>query len=63
MSYKNAVLDDYNLQKRLTEINPQFGDLITRVAGEVWGLPLIDQKTKACPRTNGFATRGDSRRN
>lgn len=47
MSYKNAVLDDYNLQKGLAEINPKFGDLVTRVAGEVWGLPLIDQKTKA----------------
>ena len=28
-------------------VNPEFGDLCTRVAGEVWGLPLVDQKTKA----------------
>lgn len=47
MSYKNAVLDDLELQAGLAGINPQFGDLCTRVAGEVWGLPLIDQKTKA----------------
>ena len=31
----------------LRRINPKFGDLCTRVCGEVWGLPLIDQKTKA----------------
>jgi 4-carboxymuconolactone decarboxylase len=45
--YKNAVLDDLELQQALAEINPKFGDLCTRVAGEVWGLPHIDQKTKA----------------
>ena len=45
--YKNAVLDDYELQANLKKINPQFGDFVTRVAGEAWGLPLIDQKTKA----------------
>jgi 4-carboxymuconolactone decarboxylase len=45
--YKNAVLDDKALQEGLKSINPKFGDLCTRVAGEVWGLPLIDQKTKA----------------
>ncbi|MEO0014168.1 MAG: hypothetical protein RLZZ535_2557, partial [Cyanobacteriota bacterium] len=39
--------DDYNLQAGLAKINPQFGDFVTRVAGEAWGLPLIDQKTKA----------------
>lgn len=47
MPYKNAVLDDKKLQEGLKGINPKFGDLCTRVAGEVWGLPLIDQKTKA----------------
>jgi 4-carboxymuconolactone decarboxylase len=47
MAYKNAVLDDKELQRGLSSINPKFGDLCTRVAGEVWGLPLIDQKTKA----------------
>jgi len=47
MSYKNAVLDDKDLQQGLADIHPAFGDLCTRVAGEVWGKPLIDQKTKA----------------
>jgi 4-carboxymuconolactone decarboxylase len=47
MSYENAVLNDHNLQTGLAKINPQFGDFVTRVAGEAWGLPLIDQKTKA----------------
>lgn len=46
-AYKNAVLDDKELQDGLKSINPKFGDFCTRVAGEVWGLPLIDQKTKA----------------
>ena len=46
-AYKNAVLDDKELQEGLKSINPQFGDFVTRVAGEAWGLPLIDQKTKA----------------
>jgi 4-carboxymuconolactone decarboxylase len=44
---KNAVLDDQELQNALKDINPKFGDFCTRVAGEAWGLPLIDQKTKA----------------
>jgi 4-carboxymuconolactone decarboxylase len=43
----NAVLDDKELQAGLNSINPRFGDFCTRVAGEAWGLPLIDQKTKA----------------
>ena len=43
----NAVLDDPELQAGLSAINPKFGDFCTRVAGEAWGLPLIDQKTKA----------------
>lgn len=47
MAYKNAVLDDKELQEGLKGINPAFGDFCTRVAGEAWGLPLIDQKTKA----------------
>lgn len=47
MTYKNAVLDDYELQAALKQINPKYGDFVTRVAGEAWGLPLIDQKTKA----------------
>ena len=47
MAYKNAVLDDSELQQALGSINPAFGDFCTRVAGEAWGLPLIDQKTKA----------------
>lgn len=47
MAYKNAVLDDKKLQDALKSINPKFGDFCTRIAGEAWGLPLIDQKTKA----------------
>ncbi|MBE9169699.1 carboxymuconolactone decarboxylase family protein [Pleurocapsales cyanobacterium LEGE 06147] len=47
MPYKNAVLDDRELQNALKSLNPNFGDFVTRVAGEAWGLPLIDQKTKA----------------
>lgn len=47
MAYENAVLDDKELQAGLIKVNPQFGDFVTRVAGEAWGLPLIDQKTKA----------------
>lgn len=47
MPYKNAVLDDRELQAALKSLNPNFGDFVTRVAGEAWGLPLIDQKTKA----------------
>jgi len=44
---ENAVLGDPELQEALKGINPAFGELCTRVAGEEWGLPLIDQKTKA----------------
>ena len=45
--YKNAVLDDHALVAGLKSINPVWGDLTVRVAGEVFALPLIDQKTKA----------------
>jgi 4-carboxymuconolactone decarboxylase len=45
--YANAVLDDHELQAALTSVNPRFGDLCTRVAGEVWGQKLIPQKWKA----------------
>ena len=44
---QNAVLGDPELQAALSAIHPVFGDFCTRVAGEVWGLPLIDQRTKA----------------
>ncbi|MFN6486537.1 MULTISPECIES: carboxymuconolactone decarboxylase family protein [unclassified Nostoc] len=47
MEYNNAVLDDQDVQEGLKSINAKFGDFCTRVAGEAWGLPLIDQKTKA----------------
>lgn len=43
---QNAVLGDPELQSGLRGIDPAWGDLCTRVAGEVWGLPHIDQKTK-----------------
>lgn|SRR5512147_1550501 len=44
---ENAVLGDEQLQADLRAINGRFGDFVIRVAGEAWGLPLIDQKTKA----------------
>jgi 4-carboxymuconolactone decarboxylase len=44
---KNAVLGDPQLQEALKSINPRWGELCIRVCGEMWGLPLIDQKTKA----------------
>ena len=44
---ENAVLGDKQLQADLKAINPNFGDFVLRVAGEAWGLPQIDQKTKA----------------
>lgn len=44
---ENAVLGDPQLQDSLKSINPKWGDFCIRAAGEVWGLPLIDQKTKA----------------
>ena len=34
IAYKNAVLDDKELQEGLKGINPKFGDLCTRDAGE-----------------------------
>ncbi|KHT65101.1 carboxymuconolactone decarboxylase [Photobacterium gaetbulicola] len=45
--FQNAVLDDQALIDGLKAINPVWGDLTVRVAGEVWGQPLLDQKTKA----------------
>ena len=44
---ENAVLGDQQLQEALKAVNPKWGEFCIRVAGEVWGLPLIDQKTKA----------------
>ena len=44
---ENAVLADKQLQDALKAVNPKWGEFCIRVAGEVWGLPLIDQKTKA----------------
>jgi 4-carboxymuconolactone decarboxylase len=44
---ENAVLADSQLQDALRGINPKWGDFCIRAAGEVWGLPLIDQRTKA----------------
>ena len=44
---ENAVLGDPELQEALKAINPRWGELCVRVAGEVWGLPLISQKVKA----------------
>jgi 4-carboxymuconolactone decarboxylase len=47
MAPNNAVLDDPALVAGLKTINPRFGDFCARVAGEAWGLPRLDQKTKA----------------
>ncbi len=47
MAFENAVRDDNDLKAALSGIHPAFGDLCARVAGEVWGRPLVDQKTKA----------------
>lgn len=44
---ENAVLGDEELQRSLRSIYPRWGDFCIRSAGEVWGLPLINQKTKA----------------
>jgi 4-carboxymuconolactone decarboxylase len=44
---ENAVLGDERLQASLKSICPRWGDFCIRSASEVWGLPLIDQKTKA----------------
>jgi 4-carboxymuconolactone decarboxylase len=44
---QNAVLGDPKLQDDLKAIHPAWGDFCIRVAGEAWGLPLIDQRTKA----------------
>lgn len=44
---ENAVLADPELQAGLKTLNPRWGDFCIRVAGEAWGLPLIDQRTKA----------------
>ncbi|WP_220496797.1 carboxymuconolactone decarboxylase family protein [Pseudoalteromonas sp. SG43-3] len=44
--FKNAVLDDQALITNLKLINPAWGDLTARVAGEAFAMPLIDQKTK-----------------
>ncbi len=47
MAPQNAVLDDPELRDALRAINPKFGDFCIRAAGEAWGLPRLDQKTKA----------------
>jgi 4-carboxymuconolactone decarboxylase len=44
---ENAILGDEKLQAALKSIDQHWADLLIRTAGEVWGLPLIDQKTKA----------------
>jgi 4-carboxymuconolactone decarboxylase len=44
---QNAVLGDPELQEGLKALDKRWGELCIRVTGEVWGLPLIDQKTKA----------------
>lgn len=43
----NTVLGDPVLCARLYSISPVFGESVVRWAGEVWGCPLLSQKTKA----------------
>ncbi|MCP9826481.1 carboxymuconolactone decarboxylase family protein [Synechococcus sp. EJ6-Ellesmere] len=43
----NAVTSDQDLKQGLHDINDLFGELCVRVCGEVWGKPIISQKTKA----------------
>lgn len=45
--FSNAVLDDQALVNGLKSIHPVWGDMTIRVAGEAWGMPLLNQKTKA----------------
>ena len=42
----NAVSDDADLKNGLLSLDENFGELCIRVCGEVWGKPLISQKTK-----------------
>ena len=42
----NAVSDDADLKSGLLSLDENFGELCIRVCGEVWGKPLISQKTK-----------------
>lgn len=42
----NAVNDDADLKNGLLSLDENFGELCIRVCGEVWGKPLISQKTK-----------------
>ena len=44
---ENAVLADQELINGLHGISPIFGEFCVKVAGEAWGKPLVDQKTKA----------------
>ena len=44
---QNAILGDIELQENLKNIDPEFGEFCVRVSGEVFGKPLLDQKTKA----------------
>lgn len=45
--HENAVLGDPGLLESLEAIDHDWGKLVAQCAGEVWGRPLIDQKTKA----------------
>ncbi|MEZ6969226.1 carboxymuconolactone decarboxylase family protein [Aeromonas sp. S11(2024)] len=47
LPFANAVLDDQALVSGLKSIHPTRGDMTVRVAGEAWGMPLLDQKSKA----------------
>ena len=42
----NAVKDDKDLLAALNGINPKFASFCETVCGDIFGLPLISQKTK-----------------
>ncbi len=44
---ENAVLGDGPLQAKLHAIDAEFGEFCVRVSGEIFGKPLLDQRTKA----------------
>jgi len=44
---ENAVLGDKELQARLMKIDAEFGEFCIRTSAEIFGKPLLDQKTKA----------------
>ncbi|HJV96135.1 MAG TPA: hypothetical protein VJ608_08870, partial [Albitalea sp.] len=44
---RNPVLDDAAVVKALKDLDPDFGDLAVRMAGEVWGRPGLSNRERA----------------